>query len=156
MQQTGRHKQQLRETVPGFGRSEASSAVWAARRLQAEQNNAILIENLRTAGNLPQKAQIHLTPKELDLAELSFDDTHVNQERQHHISEAQAKEFIQQAAISVTVWNGRFERYYSQNGVAYVDLLKKEIRTAYGKAEYDASTQALMEALEQNGLFREY
>lgn len=156
LQQTGRHKQQLRETVPGFGRSEASSAVWAARRLQAEQNNAILIENLRTAGNLPQKAQIHLTPKELDLAELSFDDTHVNQERQHHISEAQAKEFIQQAAISVTVWNGRFERYYSQNGVAYVDLLKKEIRTAYGKAEYDASTQALMEALEQNGLFREY
>ena len=90
------------------------------------------------------------------MAELSFDDTHVNQERQHHISEAQAKEFIQQAAISVTVWNGRFERYYSQNGVAYVDLLKKEIRTAYGKAEFDASTQALMEALEQNGLFREY
>lgn len=156
LQQTGRQKQQLRETVPGFGRSEASSAVWAARRLQAEQNNAILIENLRTAGNLPQKAQIHLTPKELDLAELSFDDTHVNQERQHHISEAQAKEFIQQAAISVTVWNGRFERYYSQNGVAYVDLLKKEIRTAYGKAEYDASTQALMEALEQNDLFREH
>lgn len=31
LQQTGRHKQQLRETVPGFGRSEASSAVWAAR-----------------------------------------------------------------------------------------------------------------------------
>lgn len=156
LQQTGRQKQQLRETVPGFGRSEASSAVWAARRLQAEQNNAILIENLRTAGNLPQKAQIHLTPKELDLAELSFDDTHVNQERQHHISEAQAKAFIQQAAISVTVWNGRFERYYSQNGVAYIDLLKKEIRTAYGKAEYDASTQALMEALKQHGLFRKH
>lgn len=32
LQQTGRHKQQLRETVPGFGRSEAASAVWAARR----------------------------------------------------------------------------------------------------------------------------
>lgn len=32
LQQTGRHQQQLRETVPGFGRSEASSAVWAARR----------------------------------------------------------------------------------------------------------------------------
>ena len=32
LQQTGRQKQQLRETVPGFGRSEASSAVWAARR----------------------------------------------------------------------------------------------------------------------------
>lgn len=32
LQQTGRHKQQLRETVPGFGHSEASSAVWAARR----------------------------------------------------------------------------------------------------------------------------
>lgn len=32
LQQTGRHKQQLRETVPGFGRSEASSAVWATRQ----------------------------------------------------------------------------------------------------------------------------
>ena len=32
LQQTGRHQQQLRETVPGFGRSEASSAAWAARR----------------------------------------------------------------------------------------------------------------------------
>ena len=32
LQQTGRRKQQLRETVPGFGHSEASSAVWASRR----------------------------------------------------------------------------------------------------------------------------
>ena len=35
LQQTGRRKQQLRETVPGFGRSEASSAVWAARQADA-------------------------------------------------------------------------------------------------------------------------
>lgn len=35
LQQTGRHKQQLRETVPGFGRSEASSAAWVARQADA-------------------------------------------------------------------------------------------------------------------------
>lgn len=35
LQQTGRHKQQLRETVPGFSRSEAARAVWAARVEQA-------------------------------------------------------------------------------------------------------------------------
>lgn len=40
LQQTGRHKQQLRETVPGFGRSEASSAAWAARQQPQGLTNA--------------------------------------------------------------------------------------------------------------------
>lgn len=59
LQQTGRHKQQLRETVPGFGRSEASSAVWAARRTtnagQLNDSGARRITKIteQSIGNLP-------------------------------------------------------------------------------------------------------
>ena len=38
------------------------------------EKDAILIKNLREAGILPKTAQIHLTPKEINVDELSFDD----------------------------------------------------------------------------------
>lgn len=40
LQQTGRPQQQLRETVPGFGRGEASSAVRESRRAENRLTNA--------------------------------------------------------------------------------------------------------------------
>lgn len=51
LQQTGRQKQQLRETVAGFGRSEAASASHAARALtNAAGRQIIKVEKVSTTG----------------------------------------------------------------------------------------------------------
>jgi hypothetical protein len=146
-----------RTSVAGFGRSEASKATWAARkeqqRVATERENAIMIERLRTAGELPKAAEIHLTPTPIDVDTLAFDSAHVNQEHERNITEEQAKSWIREAKISVTVWNGHFERYYGQNGAVYVNLHKHFIRTAYAKEDYDTNTKNLIEEMTQSGLF---
>lgn len=138
--------------VVGWGRRQAGKASAAARSYAKEQERAILIEKLRSAGNLPKAAQIHLTPTPIDMDSLGFDDVHVNQERHHHVSESEAKQYIREAVISVTVWNGQFERYYALDGATYVNVVKKEIRTAYSKEEFADNVRALMEEMKKNGL----
>ena len=66
-----------------------------------------------------------LTPMPIDVESLGFDDAHVNQKRCHHVSELEAKQYIQDAAVSVTVWGGKFERYFSERGAAYVEHSQK-------------------------------
>lgn len=144
-----------RERVQGFGRSEAAKAAWANKAFAKAEKDAILIENLRKAGNLQKTAQIHLTPKEIDVDALSFDDKHINAERHHNITEAQAKRYIQNAVFSATVWGGQYERYYASEGVVYVNIGTNSIRTAYGKEEFDDSLKKLVKEMERNGLLGE-
>lgn len=142
----------FRQQVAGFGRSQAAKATAVARSYTKEQERAILIEKLRSAGNLPKSAQIHLTPTPIDVGSLGFDDAHVNQKRCHHVSELEAKQYIQDAAVSVTVWGGKFERYFSERGAAYVNTAENFIRTAYSAEEFDVNMQALIKELKANGL----
>ena len=88
----------------------------------------------------------------IDVESLGFDDAHVNQKRCHHVSELEAKQYIQDAAVSVTVWGGKFERYFSERGAAYVNTAKNFIRTAYSAEEFDENMQALIKELKANGL----
>ncbi len=83
---------------------------------------------------------------------MTFDDAHINAEREHRVSEEQAKQYIRNAKISVSVWNGQFERYYGTEGAAYVNTIKHEIRTAYSRAEFDENTTALIEEMKKNGI----
>lgn len=141
-----------RVSVPKFGRSEASRANWAAKDYEKQQKDAIIIENLRTAAKLPKAAVIHLEPTKINVDALTFDDAHINAEREHRVSEEQAKQYIRNAKISVSVWNGQFERYYGTEGAAYVNTIKHEIRTAYSRAEFDENTTALIEEMKKNGI----
>lgn len=141
-----------RVSVPKFGRSEASKAGWAAKDYEKQQKDAIIIENLRTAAKLPKAAVIHLEPTKINVDALTFDDAHINAEREHRVSEEQAKQYIRNAKISVSVWNGQFERYYGTEGAAYVNTIKHEIRTAYSRAEFDENTTALIEEMKKNGI----
>ena len=156
VQATGGRQDSAWESVSGFGRSAAGKATWAAKKAYAKaEKDAILIETLRKAGNLPKTAQIHLTPKEIDVKVLSFDDKHINGERHHNITEEKAKQYIQNAVFSATVWGGQYERYYGSEGVVYVNISTSSIRTAYGKAEFDDTLKNLVKELEQNGLLGE-
>ena len=128
-------------------------AAYAVRKGYANSTeDAIIIEKLRTAAKLPKAAVIHLKPTPIDVDSLTFDDTHINQESFHNVSEKQAKQYIRDAKISVTVWNGQFERYYGAEGSTYVNMIKKEIRTSYRCDEYDENTTALIEEMKKNGL----
>ena len=149
---TGARVDSARISVPKFGRSEASRANWAAKDYEKQQKDAIIIENLRTAAKLPKAAVIHLEPTKINVDALTFDDAHINAEREHRVSEEQAKQYIRNAKISVSVWNGQFERYYGTEGAAYVNTIKHEIRTAYSRAEFDENTTALIEEMKKNGI----
>lgn len=149
---TNSRNDSARTSVAGFGRSESSKAAWAAKGYEKQQKDAIIIENLRTAAKLPKTAAIHLKPTAINIDSLTFDDSHINQERSHNVSEKQAKQYIRDAKISVTVWNGQFERYYGAEGSAYVRTGTNEIRTAFSRDQYDENTTALVKEMKKNGL----
>lgn len=151
-QATGGRVDSARTSVPKFGRSEASKASWAVKGYEKQQKDAIIKESLRAAGGFKKTAEIHLTPTPIDVDALTFDDAHINQERAHHVTEAQAKQYIRDAKISVTVWGGQFERYYGAEGATYVDMKKMHIRTAYSRDQYDENTIALIEEMKKNGI----
>ena len=150
--QHGSRPDSARTSVAGFGRSESSKATWAAKGYEKQQKDAIIIENLRTAAKLPKTAAIHLKPTAINIDSLTFDDAHINQERSHNVSEKQAKQYIRDAKISVTVWNGQFERYYGAEGSAYVRTGTNEIRTAFSRDQYDENTTVLVKEMKKNGL----
>lgn len=98
------------------------------------------------------KGSIHIPIKEIDISNLSFDNNHINKERNHNVSEKNAKNYIKNAKVSHTVWNGKFERYYSYDGAAYVNTVNKEIRTAYSKKDFDSTMKQVMEVLHKHGI----
>lgn len=60
-------------------------------------------------------------------------------------------DWIESAKVSLTVWNGTFERYYAEAGATYVNLKENCIRTAFSKDEYDEKTSTIMEELKKHG-----
>lgn len=151
---TGGRNNSARTSVSGFGRSQASKATARAKAYEKEQERAILIERLRNAGNLPKTAQIHLTPTAIDVDSLGFDDEHINGQREHGVTSAQAKEWIKNAKMSITVWNQRYERYIGEEGAVYVNLEQNEIRTAFSSDEFEGALPTLIEEMRKNGLLR--
>ena len=151
---TGGRNNSARTSVSGFGRSQASKATARAKAYEKEQERAILIERLRNAGNLPKTAQIHLTPTAIDVDSLGFDDEHINGQREHGVTSAQAKEWIKNSKISITVWNQHYERYIGEEGAVYVNLEQNEIRTAFSSDEFEGALPTLIEEMRKNGLLR--
>ena len=95
------------------------------------------------------RGEINLKPQIPDVSKLSFDEHHVNQERQHNVTEAEAKSYIQNAVFSTTKWKGKFTNYYSDEGAAFVDNEAQHIKTAFKKEQYDKAATAAMEVLKR-------
>nr|DAG61733.1 MAG TPA: minor capsid protein [Caudoviricetes sp.] len=126
-------------------------AVEKARSMEnTEAVNQIKEEMYKTKA-FKKEDVIHMTPSLIDIGRLTFDNNHINVERKHEVTEEQAKQYIKDAYFSVTVWGGLFERYYSENGAAYVNVEKQEIRTSYSRKQYGNRTKKLMEAY-KNGI----
>lgn len=96
------------------------------------------------------RGEIELKLQIPDVSKLSFDEQHVNQERQHNVTEAEAKSYIQNAVFSTTKWKGKFTNYYSDEGAAFVDNEAQLIKTAFKREQYDEAAIGAMEVL-KNG-----
>lgn len=92
-----------------------------------------------------------INPAKVDVSEFSYDDKHINAERSHGVTRAEAERYIRESDISLTRWNGRFVNYYGPNGAAYVDVENKNIRTAFKKEQFDEQVLKIREVVEKYG-----
>ena len=83
------------------------------------------------------KGVVSVEPKALNLEKYSFDDAHINAQREHNVEREEAEQFMRDALVSITRWNGRFVNFYGEKGAVYIDKEKKVIRTAFKKEEFD-------------------
>lgn len=90
-------------------------------------------------------------PEKIDVSEFTFDQIHINQEREHGVTRTEAEQFIQEADISLTRWNGQFINYYGPHGATYVDVKNKNIRTSFKKEQFDEATLKIREVAEKYG-----
>ena len=155
------YARRLQEVMPEFA-AENADAGW--RRGQKEvtkqeihngleksgQYDKIAAE-IRSVGGFAENAKVHIPSQKIVLSELSFDDYHINEQRKHNVTREMAEKWITESKFSVTVWNGRFEKYYGENGVVYVNRMDNSIRTAFSSGEFDATTQKYMEVLKKYG-----
>ena len=138
-EETGQKKRHDRIQIAKWNRQEAAKATASAKKAQKSiEKNAEydkMISEIKSVAGLAKNAVVHIPPQEVFIKGLSFDSTHINKERSHNVSREMAEIWIQQSKTSVTVWNGRFERYYGINGAVYVDwqeLKLLEVLEKYG------------------------
>lgn len=92
-----------------------------------------------------------INPEKVDVSEFTFDTAHINAEREHGVTRAEAEQFIKEADISLTRWNGRFINYYGPNGATYLDMDNENIRTSFKKEQFDEATLKIREVAEKYG-----
>ena len=136
-------EQMERVYMDGLGRAAPGKSTYQ-KTIAKERQNVILKERLKETG---LRGKIHTAPTKIDLNSLTFDNAHINKERGHKVTFEEAKSFIQKARVSETVWNGRFERYYSTEGVAYVNKNNLQIRTAYKPEQFSKVVKRVMEVI---------
>lgn len=147
-------RQADRIQIARWGREQARRSIQAEKEhglgLEKKAEFDRMVSELKEAG-VPKSAKVNYPPLQIDANSLTFDDAHINNERGHSVTRAMAENWITESKISVSVWGGRFERFYAADGVVYVDVGNRNIRTAYSKAQYDAATLAIMEVINKNG-----
>ena len=144
-----------RLAVAKWDRKQAKASIKAEKDYQVtlekkEAYDKMLLE-IREAAGVAKSAPVHLPPRKIAVESLSFDDKHINKERKHNVSQEMAGKWIKDSRVSITVWNGMFERYYGTDGATYVNMEKMMIRTAFSKEEFDENTLKILEVLSKHG-----
>lgn len=112
----------------------------------ADRNDFAMASELKELGI---KGKIHIPAKAIDTAKLGFDNGHINTEREHNVTDEEAKEFIKQSRVSITRWQGQYENYYSEIGAAYVNLQGNYIRTAYAAEQFKGEPEKICEVIKK-------
>lgn len=122
-----------------------SFAEWKAKYVENTRESAIM----RLKTELGIRGKLVLNPKPIDVSKYSFDDVHINKQRNHHITREEAISYMNNAKISLSRWRGRFKNYYGYDGAVYIDTENKIIRTAFSKDEYDDKIKKMIEKVKE-------
>lgn len=151
----GLRKQYDRMETVGYNWKQERAAEKAFKQHEIEVANREkydkMVSEIKDSGLLPKNVAINIPPRNIELAELKFDDYHINVERPHNVTREMAETWIRESKMSATVWGKTYERYYSENGTVYVKTSEKLIRTAFAVEEYDDKTRKIMEVLREYG-----
>ena len=91
------------------------------------------------------QGDIHIPPREIpNIDTYEFDDYHANAYRKHNVTEQEARQFVNNAEVSITRWNGRFECFFSHDGATYVDLENSTLGTAFKSTQFDNKAKIIM------------
>ena len=141
------HKLTLNDFLNQTQLNKDNMRIFTGKQVTKVNKDGIIIREIkRITGRT--NAKIELTydiPKNIN--EYEFDDNHINAERKHYVRKEEAINFVNNSKIKMTVWQGRYENYYSPEGATYIDTKDKKIRTAFKKEEYDENTDKMMEVL---------
>lgn len=108
----------------------------------------------RTALKLKEqgvKGTIHIPPQTVDTKNYTYSDEHINTERQHGVSRAEAESYIGQAVVSITQWKGQRIAFYSKDGITVVDIAKGQIVTSWKKEEFDDNVKSIIKEVVGSG-----
>lgn len=94
------------------------------------------------------KGEVLLDIPDMDLSDYSFDEKHINAEREHNVTREESIHFVENAEIAIKRWNGRFINYYAKDGASYIDTINKNIRTAFRNDEFDEKIKGMLEVIE--------
>ena len=146
---------QDRLRIANWDRKQAAAARGAAKRerkrLEEQFKYDKIVSELKEKKLIPQNAIVSIPRKALNVSDYVFDNEHINTERAHGATREDAETWISTAKISMNVWNGTFEKYYSDEGAVFVNLEEKLLRTAFSAKEYNEKTKAILEVLKENG-----
>lgn len=145
-----------RQQVYHFDRKISQKAAQARKKqeekLRQEARERAIIEEIKGAGVKGQKFTFNPKSDESFINSLSFNDVHINTERNHNVSEKEAKEFIRNARLCIERMNGDALNFYCDDGVAYVRIGENMIRTAFKHEEFTPEVLRLMEVLSKYGI----
>ena len=117
------------------------------KKLSTKEKDDIIINEIkRISGRKNAKVELHYEIPN-DIEDFGFDYEHINKERNHKITHEEALSFIRNSKMRMTVWQGIYENYYSDECVSYVHTKNKIIRTAYKKEEFDDKIKKYLEVL---------
>lgn len=120
---------------------------WKEKYVDNTRENVII----KSAKDNGINGVVNINPKPLNLKNYSFDNTHINAQRQHNVTREEAEKFMNEAAVSLTRWNGQFVNYYGENGAVYIDTKNKVIKTAFKKEEFDEKINNFMKVVLNDG-----
>ena len=122
----------------------AKTSVKQIESLSNKEKNSIIENKIKEAYSR-KNAKVEIEYKKPDISNYNFDEEHINAEREHNTTKKDAIEVIEQSKVKITVWQGRYENYYSDIGVVYIDTKDKNIRTIYTKEEMYGDAIKVME-----------
>ncbi|MDD4508142.1 MAG: hypothetical protein PHN26_04305, partial [Eubacteriaceae bacterium] len=92
---------------------------------------------------------ITIPARETDTNVLEIDKEHFESSNRN-ITKSMAIDYIKNARYSVEVWDGEFERFFSDDGAAYVNIKKNTIRTAFQEEMFTDNVRKSLEVMKND------